>query len=299
MERLLVKEALTMKPFRALSTASIARSTGLALLASWGIAAAAGAADVPVRYRLQARPLYATVAGTLLSFELYSDSACTNLVHTADVPIGDVAVFSRLTRVTPQGATKPPRTAELIHTLTGVPSGGPLYLAVSGAGVVPVPATAGCQIQVAGAGGPGGSGPSMPFKRTTFEFSLIPPAGQPAATLTWFHFTPPVSGTAVLRARGYCNLTPLDGSNNQLIIGIGTTPVTALTAVNVGETGFINVPPGAGPGVYQEGWSAERTFPVTAGQFASAYLVGRHEAGNATNDCSGSLTVEIFSTPMP
>jgi hypothetical protein len=38
---------------------------------------------------------------------------------------------------------------------------------------------------------------------------------------------------------------------------------------------------------------------VTAGQISAAYLMGRHEAGNATNDCSGSLTLEIVAAPMP
>lgn len=114
--------------------------------------------------------------------------------------------------------------------------------------------------------------------------------------------TGPVTGTAVVRARGYCNLTSIAGSDNGINIASGLSsgaPGSAFTGSLVRDWGVMNVPSGSPAGLYQPGWTAERTFPVTLGQVVGIKLEGRHEVGNATNDCSGSLFVEVYSGTLP
>lgn len=111
----------------------------------------AGAADLPVRYAVQETPLKTgTPAGTSITFSLYSDAACTKLVHEAAVLIEDVTLISRVKLLTPKGAVRPPATDEIQTTLPGVAAAGALYLTVTGTGVVPAGAT--CQPQVVSAG---------------------------------------------------------------------------------------------------------------------------------------------------
>lgn len=118
----------------------------------------ARAADVPVSYTVDEKALRAAVSGTDLMFELYTDSACAALTHTDIVPIDDVTFISRLALLRPAGGVKPPKTAELRHTLTGVTPATALYLDVTGTGATPIGGA--CQAQastVAGPGPPGGA----------------------------------------------------------------------------------------------------------------------------------------------
>src|SRR6185436_14274091 len=106
----------------------------------------AHALDVPARYLVNELPLkISAVSGTNLTFELFDDSACTNLVLSSTVAIDDVRVVSRLNPLTPRRGARPPKSDELLVTLTGAPASGPLYLRVSGPGVTPI-GTA-CQVQ--------------------------------------------------------------------------------------------------------------------------------------------------------
>jgi hypothetical protein len=118
----------------------------LALLAS----SAAYAGDVPVSYTVRDKDLKNAVTGTDFTFALYSDSACTSQVHSEILDVDDVLV-SRLKLFAPRGGVKPPKTAELRATLTGVIGTGSVYLQVTGTGVIPVNGT--CQAQ-AGHGTP-------------------------------------------------------------------------------------------------------------------------------------------------
>ncbi len=124
------------------------------------LAAPVRAADVPVTYTVDGTALKAAVSGTPLTFTLYTDAACTTLVHTQAVNIEDVTVISKLKRVKPTGAaTKPPKTDDLRTTLTSVTPAGPLYLKVAGTGITPVGGA--CQVQAAG--GVGAVGPATGF----------------------------------------------------------------------------------------------------------------------------------------
>lgn len=98
------------------------------------------ASDLPVRYTVDDKALKGAVAGTNLTFQLFTDAACaTTAVHAQVVAIENVNVVSRLKRFKAPGApTAPPKTAEMSQTLTGVSGSGNLYLKVTGTGVTPV-----------------------------------------------------------------------------------------------------------------------------------------------------------------
>lgn len=135
------------------------------------------------------------------------------------------------------------------------------------------------------------------MKRTTFTFANIPAATTPA-TLATLTFTPPTSGTAVLSARGYCNMVPIAASDNEINIAIAPTASGAFLT-NTSTWGVMNVPRGSVSGLYQNNWSAETTQNVTAGVATTMVLAGRHETGNTTSDCSGSFKVEIYTGTLP
>jgi hypothetical protein len=108
--------------------------------------AIAGAADIPVTYLVDESALKNAVTGTSLTFELHNDSLCAGVVHSSAKTIDNVVV-SRLKRFKPSGGAKPPRTAEIRTTLTGVTASGRLYLEVTGTGVMPIGDA--CQVQAA------------------------------------------------------------------------------------------------------------------------------------------------------
>lgn len=149
------------------------------------------------------------------------------------------------------------------------------------------------------AGPPGPAGPAGPtlMKRTTFLFASVPAASTPGQ-LSTITFTPPTSGTALVSARGYCNMTAFAGSDNEINIALGTTLANAFSTP-VSEWGVVNVPSGSPSGLYQEAWTAERAISVTAGTAYTYLLSGRHEIGSGTSDCSGSLRVEVFTDTLP
>src|SRR5262249_48242615 len=121
------------------------------MVASLGISAA-HASELSVTYAVQEKPLKTSaIAGTPLTFRLYSDSACTQQVYQSIVPIENVELISRLKPLTPKGAAKGPTTDELRTTLAGVTAGGSvLYLTVTGTGVTATGEA--CQIQSGKAG---------------------------------------------------------------------------------------------------------------------------------------------------
>jgi hypothetical protein len=105
----------------------------------------ARAADVPTSYTVSDTALKAAVAGTNLTFTLYTDAGCTQQVHQQVVPIETVAFVSRLKTFTPKNAPKAPKIDEVHETLTGVNAAGNLYLTVTGTGITPVGGA--CQAQ--------------------------------------------------------------------------------------------------------------------------------------------------------
>ena len=105
------------------------------------------ATDLPVSYLVQQKPLKVAVAGTVLTFGLYSDSACTKLVQSVPVNVEDVTILSKLAQVTPKRDKKLPSAVEIRMTLKGVTPSASVYLKVlSSIGAI-VPLVDSCQVQ--------------------------------------------------------------------------------------------------------------------------------------------------------
>jgi hypothetical protein len=145
----------------------------------------------------------------------------------------------------------------------------------------------------------GPAGPTL-LKRTTFSFVTIPPSAGGAVQIATLTFTPPVSGTALIMARGFCNINALAaGTTTGLNMGIGSTLANAFGGT-VPEWGVTRLP-GGRPTTAQfaQGWTAETTRAVTAGVAQTVGLAGRHEAGTVNDDCTDSLWVEVFTGNLP
>jgi len=121
-------------------------------------ASGAAAENLPVTYTVNQQILKRdAAAGTLLTFELHGDSACSSSVHTETLPLQDPALLIeqiRLMRV--RGGARPPKVARFRFVLAGVTAAPPLFLRVSGAGISPIGGE--CQPQAATATGGGVSG---------------------------------------------------------------------------------------------------------------------------------------------
>jgi hypothetical protein len=120
---------------------------------------AAAAADLPARYTADEKAIKAAIAGTNLTFKLYSDALCASLVSTTVIAIENVDLIARIKPFNPKNAVKKKNTVELRATLTGVPPTPSLYLQVTGTGVTPVGGA--CQSQASGLSGPSGSSPLL------------------------------------------------------------------------------------------------------------------------------------------
>jgi hypothetical protein len=95
------------------------------------------AVDLPVRYTVEKKALKAAVTGTPLTFQLFTDGACTSLTFSQTFPV-DVVEIVQLRFLKPSGSSmSAPKAAELRYVLHAVPTVAPLYLKVSGAGVIP------------------------------------------------------------------------------------------------------------------------------------------------------------------
>jgi hypothetical protein len=134
------------------------------------------------------------------------------------------------------------------------------------------------------------------MKRVTWTFANVPPSGQPASQLSSITFTSPEDGTALATARGYCNQSGISGATNEINISIGTgTTVGGL----VDGWGVMRIPAGAPVALHQVMWSAQTSVAVTAGTPVTLNVNARHQSGNVTDDCSGSLWVEVYTGVLP
>lgn len=117
-----------------------------------GVPFAAQAANLPVSYLVNLKTLKESApAGTALTFTLYSDTGCTTQVAQETVNVENVNIIESLKLLTPRGATRPPQTARITATLTGVSGPANLYLTVTGTGITSVGGA--CQPQAASAQG--------------------------------------------------------------------------------------------------------------------------------------------------
>lgn len=134
----------------------------LALLSSL-LPRASGADALEVRYRMEKSPWKKGArAEQLLSFELFGDASCSQLLHAETLFAGDAALqVEALRLLRTRGAGKAPRVAELRALLDTPPLTGPLFLRVTGDPVVP--AGSACQPQISAVMGPSGpDGPQGP-----------------------------------------------------------------------------------------------------------------------------------------
>jgi hypothetical protein len=123
-------------------------STALALVVSLA-AVRPARADVQVSYLVDATAFKAAVAGTTLTFSVYSDAQCTVPVGSpVPVQVQNLTALEALKLVVPKNTPKgtlPTKAVELVATLQGIAPPATAYLQVTGTGISPVgPA---CQLQ--------------------------------------------------------------------------------------------------------------------------------------------------------
>jgi hypothetical protein len=142
-------------------------------------------------------------------------------------------------------------------------------------------------------GATGPAGPTL-FKRSSFAFVVV---GTVNTQLTGMTFTSPVSGAAVLRGRGYCNITGGGEIYNDVLISTGPNLASALLG-NISTFGVMNVPIGTSQTVHQRMWTSEQALPVIGGEPIIAVLAAR-KAGTPLVNCTGTLQVEVFTGELP
>lgn len=258
-----------MKP-RTLQLAMIAFSLSTALFGQ----SLASAGDLPVVYNVQDKPLKLAVTGTVLTFELFSDSACTVPFFTQAIAIDDVDVISKLKRFAPKGGVKPPRTDTIQAVLTGVPAMEGPYLEVTGVGITA--AGGSCQLQTSGLEGPSGVVSIVDFHGAIGDL-----AGD-APNLTFAGPTATVTTTVGQRITGSA-VAPMGkstlGENNVVlalcyksISGGSITPFIPNLAV-------IEISPGGARHLY----SATGSVVMGAGTWAVGFCA-QNQGGSALND---------------
>jgi hypothetical protein len=116
---------------------------GFALL----LPSVAPALEVTVRYDVDATALKSAVAGTVLTYNLYGDDACTDLVSTQMVNAEDIDSIEAVKRITVKGGTKPPKMARTYHAFSINPPRWIHRATVTGTGITPIGGA--CQAQPA------------------------------------------------------------------------------------------------------------------------------------------------------
>lgn len=111
-------------------------------------ASPAAAAKLPVHYRVDFKEYKKIDAGAALDFDIYSDAACTNLVHSETLLAGDPGLRQEkiLSQKVKGQSPKPPLEMQLKVTLDLTSAVSSAFLQVSGSGVVPTGAA--CQAQI-------------------------------------------------------------------------------------------------------------------------------------------------------
>jgi hypothetical protein len=123
------------------------RNLIVAIIALGIVPAAAHAADVRVSYLVDATAFKAAVAGTPLTFSLYSDASCNSLVTSQAVVVESVALATAAKGVKVKNGPAPPKATRLEQVLTGVTPPTTSYVTVTGTGIVPIGGP--CQLQYA------------------------------------------------------------------------------------------------------------------------------------------------------
>jgi hypothetical protein len=123
------------------------RSLFLCTAAALLLPSIASALTVTVRYDVDATALKSAVAGTVLTYNLYGDDACTDLVSTQMVNSEDIDSIEVVKRIAVKGGTKPPKMARTSHAFSINPPRWIHRATVTGTGITPIGGA--CQAQQA------------------------------------------------------------------------------------------------------------------------------------------------------
>lgn len=105
-------------------------------------------AEIAVKYRIDKKSFKKqTLAADMLTFSLYDDSGCTNLVYTQDISAGDTTIVYEKPKAQKVKGGEKPANELFIKTVLSTPElTGPLFLVVTGPGITPTGNI--CQVQV-------------------------------------------------------------------------------------------------------------------------------------------------------
>jgi hypothetical protein len=146
-------------------------------------------------------------------------------------------------------------------------------------------------------GAQGAAGPAGPTYLKTASFSAIDIDPAADTFLTSITITPPVSGTALARARGYCNVVGSSIQYEAVVTAIDTS--VTIAGSDDAQAGVAQTA-GLLDGVSQAvSWTAERTFPVGANTPLTLFLAGASYTGSPGHSCSGTMTIEVFTGFLP
>jgi hypothetical protein len=237
---------------------------------------------------------YITVDATAL-VKAWLDGVITNhgVILTVDPGFAATSVFFD----SKESATTS-HPAILQVTLSGAAAPGPIGPA-GPQGLTGPAGPQGLQGPVGPTGPAGGGAGSSLFQTVDFTFVNVSPQpafgspGIPPDQLSSLTFTPTANGTAVLSARGFCNMLPAANSDNRIDIVPGTSAASAFNAP-VAKWGVGNVPNDSVAGFYQPNYTSQITVPVIAGQIYTYGLFARHELGSTTSTCTGTFSVQVF-----
>ena len=198
------------------------------------------------------------VATTQLNFSLYSDETCTTLLASEPLLAGDTMITYELPKLKPVKQGPRPAKATVIRTVLSASGlAGPLFLEVTGTGIVPVGTS--CQVQEPTAA-PAAPDPDLAGVGWTEMLGCTLLSG----TDTTVHsrgsvsITVPTSGYVVVQHTGF---TVFSGDHRTVSIGIGTS-AGSMTPGSTLEIGDLD---GSGSGRYEVPYSTTDVLPVAAG----------------------------------
>lgn len=120
--------------------------------------------------------------------------------------------------------------------------------------------------------------------------------------LSSYSFVAPLTGAALFRTRGYCNMTRQTALSNEVNVGIVLPGETIVGAAGSFErTGVVRLPAlsPAESGQFGLGYTAERLVNVTEGVSYTVELKGRRVTSVDSSSCRGTFSVELFVNVIP
>ena len=132
--------------------------------------------------------------------------------------------------------------------------------------------------------------PTSLFRGSTFLFETIQNGTE--SSIATVSYTPSISGTALVFARGYCNIAASATEQNEVDLKLGKTQAEA-DGTPLSAWGVIRVEHVTATGDQGLGFTAETEVPVTAGknESVSLFAIG---IGAGHKDCTGSLVIHAI-----